>query len=190
MAPELLRGEASNSSETDVYSYGVLLYEVLSRKEPYEGEDAKTVLADIMDRNKKKCPPIPKVCPAPLASVMEECFCENPSLRPSYEEIDMRLRRFNADSVEPGETQWSAHYRKAARNEDLLFQVFPRHVAEALRDGREPEPDKRENVGVFFSDIVGFTTLSSSLSPAQVTDMLDRLYSRFDLLIDKYQIFK
>ena len=39
-APELLRGEAP-SKATDVYAYGMLLYEVLYRREPFEKENSE-----------------------------------------------------------------------------------------------------------------------------------------------------
>lgn len=42
----------------------------------------------------------------------------------------------------------------------------------------------------FVSDVVGFTTIASTISPAKVSDMLDRLYRRFDELTFKYKVFK
>ena len=52
MAPELLRYESSNTAMTDVYSFGVILYEVYSRREPYEGEkgDINDILGAIVDK--------------------------------------------------------------------------------------------------------------------------------------------
>jgi class 3 adenylate cyclase len=43
---------------------------------------------------------------------------------------------------------------------------------------------------MFFSDIVGFTIISSKLSPEQVSDLLDRLYLKFDELSVKHDVFK
>mmetsp|Transcript_18241 Transcript_18241/g.27837 ORF Transcript_18241/g.27837 Transcript_18241/m.27837 type:complete len:382 (-) Transcript_18241:219-1364(-) len=90
--------------------------------------------------------------------------------------------------------QWSKQYKKEmrshSRTDELLFELFPRHVAEALRDGRKVEPESREVVTIFFSDIVGFTTLSASMSAMKVSDMLDRLYLQFDALSKHHDIFK
>ena len=72
----------------------------------------------------------------------------------------------------------------------LLFDVFPRHVADALKEGRKVEPEHKSCVSVYFSDIVGFTNISSSLSPLKVSDMLDRLYEKFDALSRKHEVFK
>lgn len=80
--------------------------------------------------------------------------------------------------------------KKRRRTDNLLFDVFPRHVAHALREGRKVEPEAREEVTVFFADIVGFTTISASLSPIKVSDMLDRLYTQFDALSRKHGVFK
>jgi class 3 adenylate cyclase len=72
----------------------------------------------------------------------------------------------------------------------LSLQVFPRHIAEALRDGREVEPEHHDCVTIFFSDVVGFTTISSELDPQKVSNMLHRLFNRFDALAEKHQVFK
>jgi len=73
---------------------------------------------------------------------------------------------------------------------DLLYDVFPKHVADALRAGREVEPERRDCVTIFFSDIVGFTTISSNLDPEQVSKMLHRLYTAFDELSAMHRVFK
>ena len=72
----------------------------------------------------------------------------------------------------------------------LLLEVFPSHVAKALMEGRKVEPESKECVTIFFSDIVGYTELGGSMEPHLVMNMLDRLYTKFDLLSEKYDVFK
>eukprot|EP00977_Amphora_coffeiformis_P012826 scaffold3240_cov187-Amphora_coffeaeformis.AAC.21 len=72
----------------------------------------------------------------------------------------------------------------------LLEEVFPAHIAQALREGKKPEPESHECVTIFFSDILGFTKISSELSPLKVSDMLDRLYQKFDALSHEHDVYK
>ena len=76
------------------------------------------------------------------------------------------------------------------RTDNLLYSVFPKHIAEALRQGKKVEPENHECVTIFFSDIVGFTDISSNLDPLKISDLLDRLYSSFDTLSTYHDVFK
>lgn len=193
MAPELLRRESSNTAASDVYSFGIIIYEIYSRKAPYDGEDMLQVLKDVADLKVNKRPHLPPTCPGQPASLMADCLRSAPEARPGFEEIELRMKRLDADNVEPGDAHLTAHARKhakASRSEDLLFKVFPKHIAEALRDGRKVEPEHHDLVSIFFSDVVGFTEISSKLTPIKVQDMLDRLYSLFDSLSLKHDVFK
>jgi class 3 adenylate cyclase len=69
-------------------------------------------------------------------------------------------------------------------------QVFPRHIVAQLKAGLKPEIERKEEVSVLFIDIVGFTTLSSKLSAVQVSDMLDRFFTRLDHLIRDLDLYK
>lgn len=190
MAPELLRGESLNTTATDVYSFGVILYEVYSRRDPYEGEDYEHVLSLVADPNVNKRPPVPPSCPPEIVGLMNTCLASCPVMRPTFEQLDIRLKSLELASIEPGETRFSMQAKKAHQTDILLHDVFPRHIVEALRSGRKVEPELRDVVTIFFSDIVGFTRISSSLPPIKVSDMLDRLYSRFDELSRQHDIFK
>lgn len=193
MAPELLRGDGSVTAASDVYSFGVILYEVYARKDPYEGEHLSEIIDDIADPIVNKRPQIPQSCPPKIGELMKDCFEADPKARPTFEEIDLRLQRMSAENARPGEAHLSLRARKekkASASNDLLLNVFPAHVAEALRDGRKVEAEQHDCVTIFFSDIVGFTTISSTISPEKVMDMLDRLYLKFDELSIKYDVFK
>lgn len=77
-----------------------------------------------------------------------------------------------------------------SKTDELLYSVFPKHVADALRNGQKVEPENHDLVTIFFSDIVGFTDISSKLDPLKISDMLDRLYHSFDALSDYHDVFK
>jgi class 3 adenylate cyclase len=63
-------------------------------------------------------------------------------------------------------------------------------VAEALMRGERVPPEKLAMISMFFSDIVGFTDLSSRLPAEKVGDMLDRLYLQFDSLAEAHGVFR
>jgi len=67
---------------------------------------------------------------------------------------------------------------------------FPQHIAEAIQTGRKIEPEHHDIVTIYFSDIVGYTDMCSILTPVKISDLLDRLYNKFDALSDKYEVFK
>ncbi|CAB9516536.1 activated protein kinase catalytic subunit alpha-1 [Seminavis robusta] len=182
MAPELLRGTSVNTAATDMYAYGIILYEVFSRKDPYEGEDPKEVLKLVADPNIHKRPPVPKDCPPLIEGLMSDCLVQDPQERPTFEEVNMRVKRMDCSKVDNGASKDRATIS--------LFDIFPRHIAEALRDGREVASEHKEMVTIFFCDIVGFTTISSTLEPKKVAHMLDRLYTKFDQLSHEHDIFK
>jgi class 3 adenylate cyclase len=52
------------------------------------------------------------------------------------------------------------------------------------------QPEYFKAVTIFFSDIVGYTDISSTLDPTKVMSMLDRLYQEFDSLTRKFGLFK
>lgn len=76
------------------------------------------------------------------------------------------------------------------KTDELLYSVFPKHVADALRNGKKVAPENHDLVTIFFSDIVGFTDISAKLDPLKISDMLDRLYNSFDALSDYHDVFK
>ncbi|CAJ1951408.1 unnamed protein product [Cylindrotheca closterium] len=188
MAPELLRGDCVNTTATDVYSFGIILYEAYSRKDPYDGEDPATVLNLVADELVHKRPPTPNNMPAQIESLMKDSVQENIDRRPTFEEIDLRLQRLDSDDL-VAKGGGSSHFGQRTTSISL-YDIFPKHVAQALREGRAIEAEHHDMVTIFFSDIVGFTQLSAELEPRKVADLLNRLYTKFDALSRKYDVFK
>lgn len=63
-------------------------------------------------------------------------------------------------------------------------------VAEKLKTAQIVEPEEFSDVTIYFSDIVGFTTIAAYCSPVQVVDMLNDLYTAFDATINGFKVYK
>ena len=114
-----------------------------------------------------------------------ENFPEMDSDIDSENEIESR----RTDTVEDQDRK-SETMQLLIQTDNLLYSVFPKHIADDLRAGRKVEPTYHDNVTIFFSDIVGFTELASEMDPLKVSNMLDRLYHSFDALSHYHDIFK
>ena len=71
----------------------------------------------------------------------------------------------------------------------LLYKMMPPMVVKKLRRG-ETVVQRYDLATVFFSDIVGFTKLSGEMSPLDVMDLLNEMYTKFDELVVKHNVFK
>lgn len=66
------------------------------------------------------------------------------------------------------------------RSEKLLLNILPPHVAQDLKDKGSSLPECFENASVFFSDIVNFTKISSTIDPRDVIRELSSIFTEFD----------
>ena len=77
--------------------------------------------------------------------------------------------------------------RQLHRN--LLYKMMPRKAIAKLRRG-QTVLEKFNLVTIFFSDIVGFTSMAGNMRPIQVMKMLNELYTELDKLVKKHQVYK
>ena len=76
------------------------------------------------------------------------------------------------------------------RSERLLLNILPGPVAERLKVEAGTIADGFAEVTVMFADIVDFTTLAEGLSPNQIVALLNKVFSSFDALAEKYGLEK
>ncbi|XP_018495299.2 atrial natriuretic peptide receptor 1-like [Galendromus occidentalis] len=171
---------------------------------------------EILDRVKMGAvPPFrPEVsadeCPQELLRLMKHCWAENPNDRPQISEIRHKIKKItkgmssrnffdnllqrmeqyanNLESIVEEKTQSLIEEKK--RTDELLYQLLPKYVADELMKGSHVQPESFSEVTIFFSDIVGFTNLSSESSPLQVVQLLNDLYTMFDAIIEQHDVYK
>jgi DNA-binding TFAR19-related protein (PDSD5 family) len=72
----------------------------------------------------------------------------------------------------------------------LIHQILPPKVAEQIIAGKQVEPESFEQVTIFFSDVEGFTTICSKVSPREVVQMLNDLYTVMDYCTSLFPLYK
>jgi adenylate cyclase len=77
-----------------------------------------------------------------------------------------------------------------ARVEALLLNVLPDEIAQRLQSDPNSIADQFDDASILFADVVDFTPLSSRLNPREVVGLLDRLFTSFDELVDRYEVEK
>jgi adenylate cyclase len=77
-----------------------------------------------------------------------------------------------------------------ARVEALLLNVLPAEVAKRLQSDPNSIADDFDDVSILFADVVDFTPLSGRLDAREVVGLLDRLFTSFDELVDRYDVEK
>jgi len=147
MAPELLRGEVI-STQSDVFAFGVLLWEVMTHKVPYEDLDMpyKEILNQI--REGRLRPDCSHGLDKELVGCMEDCWAAEADKRPSIQDLEMKLIPLCGQNFY---SVMQERNRFADKQSSLLQDLFPEHIAKDLLAGKKVEPEHHDCVTIYFS---------------------------------------
>uniref|UniRef100_A0A670ZH70 Guanylate cyclase n=1 Tax=Pseudonaja textilis TaxID=8673 RepID=A0A670ZH70_PSETE len=196
----------------DVFSFAIILQEVILRGPPYctmeltaEGELLKLKHPMMLFR--------PSVAlentPLEYIQLMKQCWSEVPNRRPTFDKIFERFKAINkgkqtniVDSMLRMLESYSSNLEELIRErteelevekqktDRLLSQMLPSPVAKTLIRGASVEPEYFDEVTIYFSDIIGFTTMSALCEPIEIVDLLNDLYTLFDAVIGHHDVYK
>lgn len=215
-APEILRcPEKRASPKADIYSFGIVLYEILSRSSPYR--DLNVAPKEIIERVEKGGeggePFRPNIqvlnSDSYLVDCMKVCWNECPEVRPDFRTVWRMLKplrqgmkrnifdnmmsmmeRYQCNLEELVGERTELLIEEKKKTEMLLLRMLPKSVAETLKRGQPVEPESYQQVTIYFSDICGFTAISAESTPMQVVALLNDLYTLFDSIIHNYDVYK
>ena len=97
MAPEVIRG-FKYTEKADIFSYGIILWELATRKPPYYGIDGQVVSQRVVREGLR-----PKIsereAPGPFLDLMRRCWDDNPERRPDFKVIIRDLEQMNFKGI-------------------------------------------------------------------------------------------
>jgi len=76
------------------------------------------------------------------------------------------------------------------KSENLLLNILPLPIAQRLKAGEKVIADEHDKAVILFADIVEFTNISQHVTPKILVENLNKIFTHFDLLVDKYGLEK
>jgi serine/threonine protein kinase len=210
-APEVLGSNflENFTKPSDVYSFAIIVQEIFTREDPFTevtDMEPKDILRAVLEKHLR--PVVPNNAPQALHKILDRAWHHDPSKRPPFTEIMKKLKSANPNkqsvldcmmetveqyvhNLEEKVQERTIELDAAMKNlESLLHKILPPAIADKLSRGEPINPETYECVTIYFSDICGFTSLSSQSSPMQVVAMLNELYTVFDAVIDNHDVYK
>uniref|UniRef100_A0A8D2PGZ9 Guanylate cyclase n=1 Tax=Zosterops lateralis melanops TaxID=1220523 RepID=A0A8D2PGZ9_ZOSLA len=148
-----------------------------------------------------------------IYTLVKSCWEEDPEKRPDFKKIESilakifsnfygqtnesymdtlirRLQLYSRNLEHLVEERTELYKAERDRADRLNFMLLPRPVVKSLKETGLVEPELFEEVTIYFSDIVGFTTLCKYSTPMEVVDMLNDIYKNFDHILDHHDVYK
>ncbi len=106
-----------------MYAFGITIYELISRKEPYSDteyfDDILPLVANPGPDSSLVRPELPDSCPEELRKIIKECWAHYPDNRPTFEELGTRARCIDLSVFGMG----------TGTVQDILLDMYPPHVS-------------------------------------------------------------
>uniref|UniRef100_A0A7N6BD90 Guanylate cyclase n=1 Tax=Anabas testudineus TaxID=64144 RepID=A0A7N6BD90_ANATE len=202
-APEHLRKQGT-SQKGDVYSFAIIAQEIVLRKCTFYTErcsDQAEKLSRVIksyfrpDLNfetwglhRTPCVPDFKKVENFLGKIISKIH--NQENESYMDNMIRRLQMYSRNLEHLVEERTALYKAERDRADRLNFMLLPGPVVKSLKETGVVEPELYEEVTIYFSDIVGFTTLCQYSTPMEVVDMLNDIYGGFDSIVDHHDVYK
>ncbi|KAJ8406660.1 hypothetical protein AAFF_G00295760 [Aldrovandia affinis] len=146
-------------------------------------------------------------------TLIKSCWDEDPERRPDFKKVESclgkifsnlnnqanesymdnlirRLQMYSRNLEHLVEARTALYKAERDRADRLNFMLLPGPVVRSLKETGRVEPELFDEATIYFSDIVGFTTLCHYSTPMEVVDMLNDIYKNFDRILDHHDVYK
>uniref|UniRef100_A0A8B9K1R9 Guanylate cyclase n=1 Tax=Astyanax mexicanus TaxID=7994 RepID=A0A8B9K1R9_ASTMX len=211
-APEHLRKEGI-SQKGDVYSFAIIAQEIMLRQCTFYTRDYHTYSYPRMMSYFRPDLNFETASEKELEVFsLKNCWDEDPERRPDFKKIEStlgkivslhnqanesymgnlirRLQMYSRNLEHLVEERTALYKAERDRADNLNFMLLPGPVVRSLKETGRVQPELFEEVTIYFSDIVGFTTLCHYSTPMEVVDMLNDIYKHFDSILDHHDVYK
>ncbi|KAM4714937.1 guanylyl cyclase C [Anableps anableps] len=216
-APEHLRNQGT-SQKGDVYSFAIISQEIVLRKSTFYTKscsDRSEKLSRVMTSLFRPDLDVETASEKELEIylMIKSCWDEDPEKRPDFKKVEnclgkiiskihnqdnesymdnmiRRLQNYSRNLEHLVEERTSLYKAERDRADFLNFMLLPGPVVKSLKETGVVEPELYDEVTIYFSDIVGFTTLCQYSTPMEVVDMLNDIYKGFDGILDHHDVYK
>ncbi|MBP0018998.1 MAG: response regulator [Cyanobacteria bacterium SBLK] len=80
--------------------------------------------------------------------------------------------------------------KEREKSERLLRNILPEAISQQLKCDRQSIAEEFNEATILFADLVGFTKLAAQMSPLELVEWLNQIFSTFDRLVRKYRLEK
>lgn len=213
-APEILqkpdtdRSRIYGTKEGDVYSFGIILSEIITKEMPYHSQLESSNPEDIIAMLKTDAHFRPSLPPpeGPLGiswnSLAIICWHRNPYTRPSFKSLREKLRsitggktpnlmdriqRMMEDALEQKAADIAAEKK---RGKTVVYNLLPKSIAEKIVDRIEIRPQRFETVTLCFCETTDVYATIKALSPIQVAEILRSFFGLYDDVMKRYNVIE
>jgi serine/threonine protein kinase/tetratricopeptide (TPR) repeat protein len=190
MSPEQLRG-MDLDARTDIWSLGVVLYEALTGRPPFEASNYGDLVVSILHGEPTPPSDLRDDVPEALEELLRRALAKEkdgrfPSSKEFQAELKRIVRRLDAEADSPRAAPPATPRAGTKDGEAARLRAVPTARQEALTTPPPQTTELRKQLTVVFADFSGLASLAEELAEEDAGELLSELWPLLDAVVDEY----